>query len=169
MIEPKDLQAEGAVRFYTFTNLHVLGRKTIGACVGVLYPKVVIDRKMETEPGFEALCYHEGTHAYEYHTLTGNLLVLLGLVAAAVAVVLQVPIFLAGTVLGLGGYVWWCREKETRADAVALYGAGPGEYFAFIHLIGSQRTWWGAWCYGRTLKAREARAQRRCARYGWRP
>ncbi len=161
--------APGAVRFYTYTNLHVLGRKTVGACVGILYPRVVIDRKMESTTGFEALCFHEATHAYEYHTLTGNLFVIAGLTGLALAIVLQFPLLLVLTALGLGGYGWWCREKEGRADAVALYGAGAGEFWAFMLLLGAQRTWWGAWCYGKTLKDREARAQRRCAKHGWNP
>jgi len=163
---PRDITAD-SVRFYALRNLHVLGRRTIGACVGILYPRVIIDRDVESKPGFEALCYHEGTHAYEYHRLIGLCLVAPSFILLGVALVLEVWWLLLALPVGPLAWMWWAREMETRADAVALSGSHATEFRSFLLLVGPQRAWWGRWCYGGTLQERERRARRRCARYGW--
>lgn len=169
MTHPRDLQAAGAVRAYTYVNLTVYGRRTIGACIGILFPRVVLDRAMETEPGFEALCYHEGTHAYEFHRLTSILLLAPGVASLSVGIVYEILPLALGVLLSVAGWIWWQREMEIRADAVALFGAGEKEFWALVQRVGAQRTWWGRWCYGKTKRAREARAWGRCRRRGWTP
>ncbi len=166
MIHPQKIN-HSSVQFYTFANLHVYGRKTIGATVGIFNPKVLIDRSIEMQPGFEALCYHEGCHAYEYHRFTALLSLAPGLGGITWAVYSAVlwPVSLA--LVSILFWCWWAREQETRADAVALFGSGPKEFWALLLRVGPQRTWWGSWCYGKTLKSRERRAQKRCVRVGW--
>jgi len=155
------------LQFLTYRNLHVYGKKTLGACVGILTPRIVIDREMEMSPGFEALCYHEGCHAFERHRFFSLLLLVPSLIAVSVSFGFSIPWALSFLPLSPLLWVWWAREQETRADAMALHGAGSKEYLALLYRIGRQRTRWGAWCYGRTLRARERRARERCNRNGW--
>jgi hypothetical protein len=155
------------LQFLTYRNLHVYGKKTMGACLGVLSPRIVIDREMEMEIGFEALCYHEGCHAFERHRFFALLLLVPSFVAVVLAFGLSEPWWLCTLPCSPVLWVWWAREQETRADAMALHGAGRADYFALISRIGRQRTRWGSWCYGRTLRARERRARERCDRNGW--
>ena len=164
---PNDVTRPGAVSFYTFSNLHVHGRKTQAACLGVLRPRVVMDRKLQSQPGFEAFCYHEAVHAYEFHSLVGVLILGAGVVPAAVGIVLQVWLLTLAPLLALVGWVFWKREAEIRADAVALYGAGEAEFYCMLQSIGTTKTWWGRFLYGRSIKDRTARARKRMARHGW--
>ncbi len=155
------------LEFRTYRNLHIYGKKTMGACVGILRPKIVIDREMEMTPGFEALCYHEGCHAYERHKFFALLLFVPSFAAVAFSFGLNMPGMLCFLPCSALLWAWWAREQETRADAMALHGAGRKEYVALLYRIGRQRTRWGAWCYGRTLAARERRARERCDGNGW--
>jgi Zn-dependent protease with chaperone function len=164
---PREIQQPGAVRFYTLSNLHVDGRKTTAACLGVLRPRVVIDRRLQSEPGFEAVCYHEGTHAYEHHSFVGVLLLVPGAVGFATGLALglwALTLLLPASVVA---WVLWQREKETRADAVALYGAGEAEFYCMLQRVGGQKARWGRWLYTPSVKTRTARARRRCAKHGW--
>ena len=164
---PNDVTKPGAVSFYTFSNLHVHGRKTKAACLGVLRPKVVMDRKLQGQPGFEAFCYHEAVHAYEFHSLVGVLILLAGAVPFALALALKAWFLAPAPVLALVGWMFWKREAEVRADAVALCGAGEPEFYCMLQNIGTPKTWWGRFLYTRSMRERTARARRRMVRHGW--
>ena len=166
MSHPRDITAE-TVDVFAVANLRVYGRGTPGACIGILQPKVLVDRAVQMEPGFEALMYHEGTHAYERHRFAGLLMIALGLLSFALAVTLNyLPLF-AVTVVSAAAWVRWCRRMETRADAVALYGAGFKEFYSFTRMVGVPSTRWGRFCYGKDYGERTSRATRECRRRGW--
>lgn len=167
-IHPQKITAPGAVRFYTYVNLHVLGQKKLAACIGILRPYVVMDRKLQNGPGFEAFCYHEGTHAYEHHKLTSLLALLPGLIGAGVGIAFAWPLGFLGVPFSVAAWILWQRQSEVRADAVALYGAGDKEFYSMLQVVGSPSSRWGAWCYGRTIEDRWKRARRRCMKHGWR-
>lgn len=144
-------------------------RKCYALCEGILRPRVIVDRKAEVLPGFEALMYHEGTHAYEYHALAGAIILGVAILSASFAVALAAPCFLLVTVATLGMWLWWMREREVRADAIALYGAGRAEFRAMLMLHAHPRGWFWRWVYGQSISHREVRARRRCEAHGWRP
>lgn len=97
------------------------------ASLNIWRPWVAVDRKAETMPGFEALIWHESTHAVEWHALLGAVVLLAGAVEFAVGVALElwVPALL-GPVVALVLWGLWRREQEIRSDAIALYGSGLG-------------------------------------------
>jgi len=166
MTHPREINAT-TVDCYAVANLRVYGHSTVGACVGILRPRVLVDRAMQLQPGFEALMYHEGTHAHERHRFAGLLLIGTGLLSFALFVTFGILWLSPVPVLSLAGWLWWCRRMETRADAVALYGAGSKEFFAFLQRVGTPKTRWGRWCYGASQQDRTMRASRECIRRGW--
>lgn len=115
------MPAHGSVR-----GLH--DRWGVYACsLGIWRPWVAVDRKAETMPGFDALIYHESLHATEWHALLGLSILLAGAVEFAAAVVLELWLSaLLGPLVAIVLWALWKREAETRADAIALYGAGRG-------------------------------------------
>lgn len=166
MTHPREINAD-TVDVFAVSNLRVYGHSTVGACVGILRPRVLVDRAMQLEPGFDALMFHEGTHAHERHRFAAFLILIPGLLSFALGIVLGLPFLLAAPLLPLAGWAYWCRRMESRADAVALYGAGAKEFYAFLKKVGTPATRWGRWCYGKSMEARWARAGRECTRRGW--
>ena len=166
MTTPTDV-ARAGVSFYAVKHLAVNGVRTPGACIGVLKPRVLIDRDFQRDPGFDALCYHESTHAYEFHRLTANIIILAALIPAAVAIAAGLGFVALLTVPWVAAYVIFSRAMETRADGIALYGAGHREFYAFLRKIGPQRSRWGRWCYGGSIEERTRRASAFCAKRGW--
>lgn len=142
-------------------------RGVYALCEGVLHPRVLVDREAEMLPGFEALMYHEGTHAYEYHTLLDLIIVGSCLVAGALGVGLQSLWPIVYVPVGVALWFWWRREREIRADSIALAGAGLPEYRGMLNLHKHPKGWFWSWVYGKSIAHREVRAKRRCARRGW--
>ena len=132
-------------------------------CDGALSPAVYVDRRIEGQPGFEALIYHESLHAVERHALIG-------------LVLLTIP------VVGWVGWIFWRRAQEVRADAFAFaacarlspapteearIAAAKRELVALtlMHAHPTRAFW--RWCYGRNPKDRLERALRRARRIRW--
>lgn len=166
MTHPREINAE-TVDVYAVANLRVYGRKTIGVCVGVLRPRVLVDRAFQLQPGFDALMYHEGTHAHERHRFAALLILAPGVLGLSLGIALGWWALLLLLPLSLLGWAWWCRRMEARADAVALFGAGHKEFFAFLQRVGTPPSRWGRWCYGHGLRDRTERAARICRKRGW--
>jgi len=165
MTEPKDIRIPNVQCFarHALVKTH----KTYALTVGAFHPRVLVDRAAESMPGFEALMYHEGTHAYEYHTLLDLIIVGSGLVALSLGIALQTAWPIAWVPLGIALWFWWRREREVRADAIAMYGAGLPEYRAMLLMHAHPRGWFWRWCYGKDISHRELRARKRCNRHGW--
>lgn len=165
MSHPREINAD-TVDCFAVANLRVYGHSTIGACVGILRPRVLVDRAMQLKPGFDSLMYHEGTHAHERHRFGALLLVAPGFLALGLGAVVWPPL-MALALVSLACWAWWCRRMETRADAVALFGAGHKDFFSFLMLVGTPLTRWGKWCYGESRRHRTERAAKECRRRGW--
>lgn len=167
MIEPLQLY-RSALPVFAIVNLHK-DHGVYSRCVGVLTPRILIDRQAEASPAFNALVLHEGVHAVEVHAFVGLLLVAIALVSLAVVIALGwLPALLTFALAG-GSYVWWRREQETRCDAVALYGAGICSFRSLLLMHGHPKTRFGRWCYGKTRAERFDRANKRCLHVGWTP
>ncbi len=154
-----------------------------GQAVGVVWPRVVVDRLVETRAGFEALMFHEALHVHEHHALAGIVLLSLGMAGSAVSLVLEHPEgFGAFLLAGVAAWFLWRREQEIRSDAFAMRGAsteadgkvtprsmrdGLREFRAFTLLHPHPRGWFWKWCYGRSPKHRVRRAKARMGRTRW--
>lgn len=162
MTKPSDVNAE-TVRCFAQAGL----TRRYGApavCAGVLRPRVVVDRIAEGKPGFEALMFHEGTHAFEFHAFVGLLFIGLAFGGVGVSIAFGLWWLLLLFPAGLAGWAWWRREQEIRADVIALWGAGGAEFRAFLLMHRDPPTAFSRWCYGRTLSHREARTHTRLHR-----
>lgn len=166
MTHPREINAE-TVDVFAVANLRVYGHSTVGACVGILRPRVLVDRAVQLQPGFDALMYHEGTHAHERHRFAALMILLPSVVCPAFGVALSLPWLLLPILPCWLVWAWWCRRMETRADAVALFGSGSKEFFAFLQMVGTPASRWGRWCYGKSRDDRLLRASRECSRRGW--
>jgi hypothetical protein len=165
LTHPSEITAE-TIDVFAVANLRVYGHSTVGACVGILSPRVYVDRAVQLKPGFESLMFHEGTHAYERHRFAGLLIAGSGVAGFSVGLVYWLPLMAMG-VVSAALWVRWCKRMEIRADAVALFGAGYRDFYSFLRLVGKPRTRWGKWCYGKSFAARTGRATRECHKRGW--
>lgn len=159
-ITPNEL-LRANVRHYAQANLF----KDFGVharCEGILHPRVLVDRKAQLERGFDALLYHESTHAAEYHAFVGVLILLMGLMTLAYGAAFGLVLGYALAPGWVGVWMLWRRHAEARADQVAYEGAGPSEFWLFVHkMTPPPRTWWAKWLYTSTRESRMERAWKR--------
>lgn len=163
MIHPREI-AQCPPPIYAQGDLLKLHR-VYGRCDGIITPRVYLDRKAETLPGFNALVYHEAVHAVEVHAFVGLMLLIVAVTTLAVGI--TNGLWWSWLTFGLtsAGWLLWRREQEVRADACALFGTDEAEFYAFATMHEHPSGLWGRWQYATTPQARLERARRRARRY----